>query len=192
MRSDDELIDQFLTEMKDDSERAFETLVKRYGPMVRKVCRHVLRQDHDAEDAFQVTFLALARRAPTIRNRQTLGYWLNQVAYRRALHLRRCRARLRIEGQVPDVEQFLTEPATETTRSELLLLLRAHIDGLPAKYRTLVLQCHVEGKTNEQVAQMLRCPVGTVKGRLSRERGLLQARLSRCGWDADEVRRQCS
>ena len=74
------------------------------------------------------------------------------------------------------------------SRDEIRLLLRAEVDGLPATYRSLVLHTYMEGKSNEQVARLLRCPVGTVKGRLSRARDLLRARLSRRGWDQDEVR----
>jgi RNA polymerase sigma-70 factor (ECF subfamily) len=189
--SDEQLIDQFLIGEKEQSEAAFETLLKRHGPMVREVCRHVLRQDHDAEDAFQATFLALARKASTIRNRRALSYWLRMVAYRLALHSRKRRAQLRMESQIPDVEQAGPEPATEAGRNELLPVLRAQIDSLPAKYRSLVFHSYIEGNSNEQVAGLLRSPVGTVKGGLSRARGLLRVRLSRRGWDADEVRCQC-
>ena len=68
------------------------------------------------------------------------------------------------------------------------MLVRAEVDGLPAKYRSLVQYTYIEGKTNEQVARLLQCPVGTVKGRLSRARNLLRARLSQRGWDADLIR----
>ncbi|MGA8349704.1 MAG: sigma factor-like helix-turn-helix DNA-binding protein, partial [Isosphaeraceae bacterium] len=79
-------------------------------------------------------------------------------------------------------------PMQRRPHTELRLLLRAEVDGLPAKYRSLVLHTYMEGKSNEQVARLLGCPVGTVKGRLSRARDLLRARLSRRGWDQDEVR----
>jgi len=188
IRSDEQLIDQFLTGQKEDSERAFETLLKRHGPMVLGVCRHVLRRDQDAEDAFQATFLVLARKAGTIHNREILGCWLYEVAYRTAIRARERRARSTPRMEIPEVAESHSGPENAASRNELRLLLRAEVDGLPAKYRSLVLHTYMEGKSNEQVARLLRCPVGTVKGRLSRARDLLRARLSRRGWDQDEVR----
>ena len=188
IRSDEQLIDQFLTGQKEDSERAFETLLKRHGPMVLGVCRHVLRRDQDAEDAFQATFLVLARKAGTIHNREILGCWLYEVAYRTAIRARQRRARSTPRMEIPEVAESHSGPENAASRNELRLLLRAEVDGLPAKYRSLVLHTYMEGMSNEQVARLLGCPVGTVKGRLSRARDLLRARLSRRGWDQDEVR----
>ena len=188
IRSDEQLIDQFLTGQKEDSESAFETLLKRHGPMVLGVCRHVLRRDQDAEDAFQATFLVLARKAGTIHNREILGCWLYEVAYRTAIRARERRARSTPRMEIQEVAESRSGPENAASRNELRLLLRAEVDGLPAKYRSLVLHTYMEGKSNEQVARLLRCPVGTVKGRLSRARDLLRARLSRRGWDRDEVR----
>lgn len=188
IRSDEQLIDQFLTGQKEDAESAFETLVKRHGPMVLGVCRHVLRRDQDAEDAFQATFLVLARKAGTIHNREILGCWLYEVAYRTAIRARQRRARSTPRMEIQEVAESHSGPENAASRNELRLLLRAEVDGLPAKYRSLVLHTYMEGKSNEQVARLLRCPVGTVKGRLSRARDLLRARLSRRGWDQDEVR----
>jgi len=188
IRSDEQLIDQFLTAQKEDSESAFETLVKRHGPMVLGVCRHVLRRDQDAEDAFQATFLVLARKAGTIHNREILGCWLHEVAYRTAIRARERRARSTPRMEIQEVAESHSGPENAASRNELRLLLRAEVDGLPGKYRSLVLHTYMEGKSNEQVAGLLGCPVGTVKGRLSRARDLLRARLSRRGWDQDEVR----
>lgn len=188
IRSDEQLIDQFLTGQKEDSESAFETLVKRHGPMVLGVCRHVLRRDQDAEDAFQATFLVLARKAGTIHNREILGCWLHEVAYRTAIRARERRARSTPRMEIQEVAESHSGPENAASRNELRLLLRAEVDGLPGKYRSLVLHTYMEGKSNEQVAGLLGCPVGTVKGRLSRARDLLRARLSRRGWDQDEVR----
>ena len=188
IQSDEQLIDQFLTGQKEDSESAFETLVKRHGPMVLGVCRHVLRRDQDAEDAFQATFLVLARKAGTIHNREILGCWLHEVAYRTAIRARQRRARSTPRMEIQEVAESHSGPENAASRNELRLLLRAEVDGLPGKYRSLVLHTYMEGKSNEQVARLLRCPVGTVKGRLSRARDLLRARLSRRGWDQDEVR----
>ena len=188
IRSDNQLIDAFLTGAKDDSETAFETLVKRHGPMVFGVCRQVLRRDQDAEDAFQATFLVLARKAGTIHNRAILGCWLYEVAHRTAIRARKRRDRSTPPMVVQDMEESHPGPANEASRNELRLLLRAEVDGLPAKYRLLVLHTYMEGKSNVQVARLLRCPVGTVKARLSRARDLLRARLSQRGLDLDEAR----
>ena len=188
IRSDEQLIDQFLTGQKENSESAFETLLKRHGPMVLGVCRHVLRRDQDAEDAFQATFLVLARKAGTIHNREILGCWLHEVAYRTAIRARERRARSTPRMEIQEVAESHSGPENAASRNELRLLLRAEVDGLPGKYRSLVLHTYMEGKSNEQVAGLLGCPVGTVKGRLSRARDLLRARLSRRGWDQDEVR----
>jgi RNA polymerase sigma factor (sigma-70 family) len=188
IRSDGQLIDTFLSGEKEDSGTAFETLVKRHGPMVLGVCRNVLRRDQDAEDAFQATFLALARKAGTIHNREILGCWLREVAYRTAIRARERRARSTPRMEIQEVEESHLGPEHAASRDELRLLVRAEVDGLPAKYRLLVLHTYMEGKTNEQVARLLRCPVGTVKGGLSRARDMLRARLSQRGWDQDEVR----
>jgi RNA polymerase sigma factor (sigma-70 family) len=188
IRSDGQLIDIFLTGEKEDSGTAFETLVKRYGPMVLGVCRNVLRRDQDAEDAFQATFLVLARKAGTIHNREILGCWLREVAYRTAIRARERRARFTSWVEIPDVQESHSGPEDAASRNEFRLILRAEVDGLPAKYRSLVLHTYMEGKSNEQVARLLRCPVGTVKGRLSRARDLLRARLGRRGWYQDEIR----
>jgi RNA polymerase sigma factor (sigma-70 family) len=185
---DEHLIDTFLTGQKDDSESAFESLVKRHGPMVLGVCRHILGQDQDAEDAFQATFLVLARKAGTIRDRRILRFWLREVARRIAFRARECRARFITENTIPDLTELLPGTVSEASRNELRVHLHAAVDGLPAKYRVLVLHTYMEGKSNAQVARLLHCPVGTVKGRLSRARDLLRVRLCRRGWDQDEVR----
>jgi RNA polymerase sigma factor (sigma-70 family) len=190
IRSDQQLIDTFLTGEKEDSETAFETLVKRHGPMVLGVCRHVLLRDQDAEDAFQATFLVLARKAGTIHNREILGCWLREVAYRTAIRTRERCARSTPRMEIQEMEESHLGPEHVASRNELRLLLRAEVDGLPEKYRLLVLHTYMEGKSNEQVARLLRWPVGTVKGQLSRARDLLRTRLSRRGWDQDFGRGQ--
>jgi RNA polymerase sigma-70 factor (ECF subfamily) len=187
IRSDEQLIDQFLTGNKEASESAFEALVKRHGPMVLGVCRHVLRRLQDAEDAFQATFLALARKAGTIRNRQILAPWLHEVAYRIALRMRESRSRINWRTEIEHVQESHAGPITEASRKELELLVRAEVDALPTNYRLLLLHTYMDGKSNKQVARLLQCPVGTVKGRLSRARDLLRARLSQRGWDRHAV-----
>jgi RNA polymerase sigma factor (sigma-70 family) len=144
-RSDGQLIDTFLAGEKDESETAFESLVKRHGPMVLGVCRHVLRREQDAEDAFQTTFLALARKADTIHDRQILGCWLHEVACRTALRARARRARSTPRTEIQEMEESHSGPERAASRHELRLLLRAEVDGLPAKYGLPVLHTYMEG-----------------------------------------------
>ena len=127
IRSDEQLIDTFLTGVKEDAETAFETLVKRHGPMVLRICRHILRQDQDAEDAFQATFLVLARKAGTIHNRNILGFWLSEVAYRTAIRARERRARSTPRIEIHEVEESHLGPEHAASRNELWLLVRAAV-----------------------------------------------------------------
>jgi RNA polymerase sigma factor (sigma-70 family) len=102
--------------------------------------------------------------------------------------VRQLRARATPRMEIQEEEESHAGPENAASRNELGQRLRAEVDRLPAKYRLPVRQTYLEGKSNEQVARLLRCPVGTVKGRLSRARDLLRARLCRRGWDQDEVR----
>ncbi len=94
--------------------------------------------------------------------------------------------------EIQEVEESHPGPMNVASRDEVRLLLRTEVDALPAKYRSLVLHTYIEGKSNVQVARMLRCPVGTVKARLSRARELLRDRLRRRGLGPDEVRYECA
>src|SRR5262245_50729398 len=119
IRSDEQLIEQFVTGTRDDAEKAFGLLVKRHGPMVMGVGRQILSRHQDAEDAFQATFLVLARKASTIRNRRILGCWLYEVAYRIAL---RMRSRARHQPPLQDLAEPVTlvgEPESVALRKEL-------------------------------------------------------------------------
>jgi RNA polymerase sigma factor (sigma-70 family) len=178
--SDEELLEQFFNQTDGTAEDAFRALVARHGPMVLGVCRHVLNQQQDAEDAFQATFLVLARKGRTIRSRNVLGRWLYEVAYRIALRARAQAMRRRVhERQASEMSPPVHE--NEIAWNELRPVLHDEVNRLPEKYRTPVVLCYLEGKTNEEVAQMLTWPVGTVKGRLSRARNLLRSRLLRRG-----------
>jgi RNA polymerase sigma factor (sigma-70 family) len=178
--SDEELLDWFLNRSDGSAEAAFRAIVVRHGPMVLGVCRHILNQLQDAEDAFQATFLVLARKAGTIRDRRVLARWLYEVAYRIAMRARTNGVRRRTHER-----QGGEMAATVTTDNhgwiELRPVLHEEINRLPEKYRAPVILCYLEGKTNEEVAELLEWPVGTVKGRLSRARDLLRSRLSRRG-----------
>jgi RNA polymerase sigma factor (sigma-70 family) len=175
--SDADLLERFLTGR---DEAAFELLVWRHGPLVLGVCRRVLGDQHDAEDAFQATFFALAQKAGSIGRRDSLSAWLYKVAYRIALRARAQRAR-REGAEVPlgetPVAQPGKDPAEESAWRELAPLLDSEVKRLPEKYRLPFILCYFEGKTNEAAAAELGCPRGTILSRLARARERLRARL---------------
>jgi RNA polymerase sigma factor (sigma-70 family) len=185
-QSDEHLLDQFVTGTREEADSAFARLMARHGPLVMAICRQVLRHQQDAEDAFQTTFLGLARRAATIQDGRVLGSWLRAVAYRNALRLSARAARRRwlpaLAGATPPSEGA----ESHAVRNELRMVVRSELDRLPEEYRALVVHCHLEGKTNEEVARLKGFPVGTVKGRLWRARGMLRERLQRRGFLAQE------
>jgi RNA polymerase sigma factor (sigma-70 family) len=186
-QTDAHLIEQFLA----GAESTFEAVVKRYGPLVMGVCRQILKHHQDAEDVFQETFLALARHAGEIRNRQVLASWLYEVAYRFAIRAGGRAARRRWVSM--DLAERVSPEQTkgEAGRDELRLVLRAQLDRLQEVYRIVVVQCYLQGKSTKEVARLLGCPVGTVKGRLFRARKMLGRRLLQCGvLDLDQVTRR--
>jgi RNA polymerase sigma factor (sigma-70 family) len=181
---DEELLARFLQGESADSELAFRDLVVRHGPMVMGVCRHVLHNDQDAEDAFQATFLALARKADTIRNRRILVGWLYEVAFRIAIRARARSVRRRDQERKSAAMSVTTvqpEHENDAAWNELRPVLHEEVNRLPEKYRLPVILSYLEGRSNEEVARLLDWPVGTVKGRLSRARDLLRSRLTRRG-----------
>jgi RNA polymerase sigma factor (sigma-70 family) len=161
-------------------EAAFATLLRRHGPMVWGVCRRVVGSQHDAEDAFQATFLILVRKAASIASRELLANWLYGVAHRTALHAKTTNIRRqRKERQVPVIpEREVVSPDHER---EWQPLLDQELSRLPDKYRAVVVLCDLEGKTRREVAAQLGLPEGTVAGRLARARALLAKRLGRSG-----------
>ncbi len=175
--SDGRLLERFASHRE---EAAFEALVRRHGPMVWGVCRRVLRDHHDAEDAFQATFLVLARKGQSIAHRELVANWLYGVACRTALKARSTRAkRRRREGQVTE----MPEPETVSLdhRDDLNEWLDRELSRLPDKYRIPIVLCELEGQSHREVAERLGWPIGTVSGRLSRARAMLARRLSRRG-----------
>jgi RNA polymerase sigma factor (sigma-70 family) len=182
LRSDEDATDRQLLErfasVRDEA--AFTTLVARHGPMVLGVCRRVLPNDHDAEDAFQAAFLVLARKAGSVRQPGALGNWLYGVAYRTALEARtkasKRRARERELAEEPTVE-----PGSAIDWSDLRAVLDGEINRLPDKYRAAFVLCYLEGRTNEEAAQMLGCPKGTILSRLAWARQRLRDQLARRG-----------
>ncbi len=171
-------------------EVAFEALVERHGPMVFQVCRSVLSDPHDAQDAFQATFLVLARRAGSIRERGSVASWLFGVAARVAARARVAAARRRKHesgaaamAARQGVNWSVPWPECEQERDELdrAAALHEELARLPQKYREPVVLCYLEGRTYQEVADKLRRPIGTVKVRLSPAHGLLRGRLARRG-----------
>lgn len=175
-RSDTELLQRFV---RLEENAAFTVLVQRHGPLVLGVCQRILQHAHDAEDAFQATFLILARKAHTIHGHQSLASWLYKVAFRLALRLRARQARRQAgERQMWD----RSAPAVSEPQDwELQLLLTQEVHNLPEKYRAAVVLCYLQGCTNEEAARRLNCPTGTVKIRLLRAREMLRKRLLRQG-----------
>jgi RNA polymerase sigma factor (sigma-70 family) len=174
--TDGQLLDRF----RGGDDVAFELLVWRHGPMVLSVCRRVLADEHAAEDAFQAVFLALAQKSAAIGHGDAVGAWLYRVAYRTALRARARGARqARREAAAGQAraQRIVPEPAAGLANDELRPLLDAEIAHLPAEYRTAFVLCHLEGKTNEEAARELGCPIGTIQSRLSRARARLRARL---------------
>src|SRR5262245_17886136 len=164
-------------------QNALETLIQRHGSLVWGVCRRLLHQVPDAEDAFQATFLVLLRKAGTLDHRPSLASWLYGVAYRVALNALKARAvAARRQGQQPEVADMpQTESPDALHQQELHEALDAELRRLPEKYRAPLVLCFLEGKTNEQAAVELGWPAGTVKNRTLRARDILRGRLARHG-----------
>jgi RNA polymerase sigma factor (sigma-70 family) len=175
--TDGQLVQRF-TRSRDEA--AFAALLRRHGPMVLGVCRGVLRQVEDAEDVFQATFLLLARKAGSIRKRESVGSWLHGVAYRLAVRARAQGALRRVQERKASAMRK-TSPSVEEAWEELRPVLDEEMEKLPEKYRTALVLCYLEGKTQEEAARELSCPLGTVRSRLGRGRRLLQERLARRG-----------
>ena len=179
--TDEELLGQFLESSEAAAEDAFAALMRRHGPMVLAVCRHVLGRHQDAEDAFQATFLVLARKAGSIRARSVLGRWLYEVAYRSAMRARMSSVRRQAyERQGAQMTAVSTNDRGREWQ-DLRPVLHEELQRLPDNYRTPIVLCYLEGTTNEEAARLLQWPVGTVKGRLSRARDMLRSRLDRRG-----------
>jgi RNA polymerase sigma-70 factor (ECF subfamily) len=175
MLSDGELLERFVASR---DEPAFEAIVRRHGPMVLGVCRRVLRDHHDAEDAFQATFLVLACKAGSVRPGRMLPNWLHGVAHQIAIKARAINSRLRSrERQVTTMPEPETVPAIPG--DDLSTVIDRELSRLPAKYRAPVILCDLEGLGHREAADKLGWPIGTVSGRLSRARAMLAKRLTR-------------
>lgn len=182
--SDEELLGRFVARRGADAEAAFATLVERYGPMVLGVCRRVLGNRHEAEDAFQATFLVLARKANSIAGPQQLANWLFGVARRTALDARartlRGKARERrvhMNSQAEIKQAGDDQPDVD----ELRAILDGEMARLPERYRGALVLCELDGLTRRAAAARLGIPEGTLSSRLARAKDLLRHRLVRRG-----------
>jgi TIGR03009 family protein len=175
--SDGQLLERFVRRREAS---ALAGLVERHGPMVWGVCRRVLADYHDAEDAFQATFLVLVRRAASIVPRHMVGNWLYGVAHQTARKARATSARRRLnEKQVSPMPEAAM--AERDAARDLQEVLDRELAGLPDAYRVTIVLCDLEGKTRREAAQELGWPEGTVASRHARARSLLARRLARQG-----------
>lgn len=175
--TDAQLLEEYLSRRE---EAALAALVRRHGPMVWGVCRRILSNYHDAEDAFQATFLVLVRKAAAIASPELLANWLYGVAHQTALKARAMAAKRRTrERQVKE----MPEPAARENDlwSDLQPLLDHELSRLSDKYRSAIVLCDLEGKTRKEAARQLGVPEGTVAARLARGRKMLAQRLTRHG-----------
>ncbi len=179
---DGQLLEQFVARRGEAAEAAFAALVERHGPMVLGVCRRALPDPLDAEDAFQTTFLILARKAGSVRVGDSLGRWLYGVSRRVSARARAC------VGRRLDLERGLAaaggrpgDASPPADRLDLRGVLDDELGRLPAKYRDPLVLCYLQGQTHEAAARQLGWPVGTVRGRMARGRDLLRIRLLRRG-----------
>ena len=174
-----QLLRQFAANRDPGAQAAFAAMVARYGPMVLRVCGTILREPTDIEDAFQATFLVLARKARSIREPDSVGSWLYGVALRTASSARLAAIRRR-RHERQSTAAAATRPAEEDG-DDFASALWEEVDRLAEKYRAPVVLCYLEGLTHEAAARHLGWPVGTVEGRLARARGVLRSRLTRRG-----------
>ncbi len=179
---DGALLERFLARAGAASEAAFEVLVRRHGPTVLAICRRVLGDDHDAADAFQATFLVLARKASSIRDRGGLAPWLGRVARRIALRARAEAAERAIRERRAAARVVEAAPvAVDAAGAEAAARVVAEVDRLPEADRALLRLTYWQGKSYEETAALLSWPIGTVRSRLSRIRERLRGRLARMG-----------
>ncbi len=175
--TDGELLKRFLSR---HDESAFEELVRRLGPMVLGVCRRILANGHDAEDAFQAAFLMLACKGGSIRRHEAVAGWLYEVAHRMALKTKADAERRRTNERLAAVMSN-AEQVADHSWTEMRSILEEELHHLPEKYRTPLVLCYLEGKTNEQAARELGWPAGSMSRQLTRARELLRERMTRRG-----------
>jgi RNA polymerase sigma factor (sigma-70 family) len=175
--SDRELVTRFVQQ---HDQAAFSALVRRHASIVWSVCRRVLGQHADIEDAVQATFVLLSRKAAGLKHPELVGAWLHAVARKVALKARNRQSRDRVVPLDQDVPHT-QDPLDVLSGREVLAILDEELARLPEEYRAVLLLCCIEGKSREEAAQRLGWSEGSVKGRLERGRDLLSRRLSRRG-----------
>jgi RNA polymerase sigma factor (sigma-70 family) len=174
---DRELLSRFVARR---DEAAFTALVKRHGPLVFGVCRRVLGNTHDAEDAFQASFLVLARKASAIHRHESVAGWLHQVAFHLAMRVRsQSTTRLRYERATPRRDNL--DPLTEVSARELMAALDEELQALPDSHRVPLILCYLESQTRDEAARQLHCSLSTLKRRLEEGKARLHARLVQSG-----------
>jgi RNA polymerase sigma factor (sigma-70 family) len=164
----------------DQASNAFEELLARHGAMVYSVCRRILENEHDAADAYQATFLVLARKARSIRKRDAVGSWLYGVAYRVARKAR-SRAHLVRTSDQPVNPMCEVDPSAAVVQADLRRVLDEELNAMPRKYRDPLVLCYFEGKTHEQAAKSLGWPTGTMSRRVGRGLEWLRNRMQSRG-----------
>ena len=177
--SDAQLLDRFVSRRDEAAEAAFEELVIRHGPMVLRVCRSVLHDAHDAEDAFQAVFLVLANRAGSIRRGGSVASWLFGVAHRVATRVKRGAARRQTLNQV--VAERASESDLPAENDPDWEVLHEEIHGLPERLRAPIVLCYLQGLTYAAAAHQLGLSEVAIRGRLARARERLRQRLTRRG-----------
>jgi RNA polymerase sigma-70 factor (ECF subfamily) len=186
--TDGQLLDRFLAGRDGgQAESAFAALVERHGPMVLRVCRGVLDDPHDAQDAFQATFLVLVRKAGSVRKRNSVASWLFGVASRVSARARADAARRRKHETRGAAMASTVTHDRPPDDPDLARVVHEEVARLPERYRAAVVLCDLEGRTPADAARALGCPPATLKTRLSRGRDRLRARLIRRGLAAPAV-----
>jgi RNA polymerase sigma factor (sigma-70 family) len=175
--TDGQLLGCFITRREN---AAFEALVRRHGPMVLGLCRRILGNEADAEDAFQATFLVLVRKATAIVPREQVGSWLYGVAYRTAMKARAMNSKRRAKERV-SADRTMRVARGDESEHDLGPLLDDELSRLPDKYRLPIVLCDLEGKTHKDAARQLGWPAGTLSTRLVAARRVLAKRLRRRG-----------
>jgi len=176
--SDAQLLDRWLAQR---DQAAFEVLLWRHGPMILGVCRRVLHNDADVEDAFQAAFLLLVRKGAAIRRRDSVAAWLYQTAYPRRSPSARPRPQAQRLRETVGVERLGADDSDASLWQDVRPILDDEINRLPEKYRIPFIRCYLEGCTNEEAAVEMGCPVGTIHSRLAWARERLRSRLTRRG-----------
>ncbi len=181
---DRQLLERFIDRGGTAGDAAFAALVSRHGPMVLLVCRQLLGDLHQAEDAFQAVFLVLARRAHSVREPDLLAHWLHRVAIRTARKAKVRHVRRQVHELIDkalDTSSPVPSPEQQAVSREHCQALHEEIDRLPWAFRRVVVLCYLEGFTVEEAARRLRCPPGTVRSRMARARTKLRRALTRRG-----------